>query len=55
MVPEQCRVMGYHLPAYFHTWINLEELKSEFEKRQVGNCLVEAPEYSLLLVLLTVI
>lgn len=37
MLPEQCRAMGYHLPAYFFSWLNLEELHKQFQSRQVSN------------------
>jgi len=36
MLPQQCKSLGYHLPAYFFSWINLEELSKQFENRQVS-------------------
>ena len=34
---EQCRVMGYHCPAYFFTWLHLQEISTAFQAKQVGD------------------
>lgn len=36
MMLAQCKEMGYHCPAYFFSWIHLEELLKANEKKQVS-------------------
>jgi len=37
MLPAQCKAMGYHCPNYFFTWLHLEEMYKQHEKKNQTN------------------